>query len=322
MEFWQRSTVRWLFVVGGLVPMLAMATIAVRARGLDQAPKTMNREYWIQSENVDWNIVRTGRDMMTGDQFDAKDTTFKAIVYRAYTPNWASPLPDDPNVIGDNDGIPGPTIRANVGDTIVVHFRNEDTYYGRAHSIHPHGVRYTAAFDGAYSDADPDKPGTAVPVGGSFTYTWSASSDSAGIWPYHDHAAEGLDNQAKGMFGAIEIVGPRIAAPTKNSSCFSLEWTGMQRGSDATSTSSTGARTWGMCRLRERPLAIASAFACWLWEPNFTWSTSTGIGGRRLRDPRTRLCSGQVGRSPSTLSRTSRERGCSTATWPSTWKTA
>ena len=46
--------------------------------------------------------------------------------------------------------IPGPTLHAEVGDTLVVHFRNAATTLGQALTLHPHGVRYTPDYDGVY----------------------------------------------------------------------------------------------------------------------------------------------------------------------------
>jgi hypothetical protein len=92
--------------------------------------------------------------------------------------------------IGASSGIPGLVLRAQVGDALVVHFRNHDDHYLWPHSMHPHGVRYAPDSDGAYLASSPDKPGTAVPYGGTYTYTctWTYPSSSAGTWLYHDHS--------------------------------------------------------------------------------------------------------------------------------------
>ena len=62
--------------------------------------------------------------------------------------------------------IPGPTIECNVGDRVVVHFRNMDfreksgmmlDSFRRTHSLHPHGIAFSPVYDGAYplSPLDP-----------------------------------------------------------------------------------------------------------------------------------------------------------------------
>jgi FtsP/CotA-like multicopper oxidase with cupredoxin domain len=145
------------------------------------------REYWLQADSFHRNLVPNGRDGMTGTTFKADQTSYWAVGYRAYTPGWKEPLTGDAG-IGANDGIPGPTIRASVGDTIRVHFRNNDTHYGFPHSIHPHGVLYRPDSDGTWLALDPDQPGAAVPVGGTYTYEYTAVPTSVGTWPYHDHS--------------------------------------------------------------------------------------------------------------------------------------
>ncbi|MDH6132443.1 FtsP/CotA-like multicopper oxidase with cupredoxin domain [Kitasatospora sp. MAA4] len=148
------------------------------------------REYWVQAESFEHNAVPNGYDAMMGTRFTAAQTTFWAIGYRAYTPHFGAPLPADtsPNGVGTNSGIPGPVLRAEVGDTLVVHFRNNDTHYQWPHSMHPHGVRYDRDNDGGWLAEDPTRPGTAVPYGATHTYTWTALPSSVGTWPYHDHS--------------------------------------------------------------------------------------------------------------------------------------
>jgi len=153
-------------------------------------PNGRVREYWIQAESFEHNAVPNGYDGMTGRHFTPDQTSFWAIGFRAYTAGWCRPLDPDlgPKGIGANSGIPGPVLRAAVGDVIRVHFRNMDQHYKWPHSMHPHGVRYDRANDGAWIAEDPDQPGTAVPYGASYTYTWLCSPSSVGTWPYHDHS--------------------------------------------------------------------------------------------------------------------------------------
>jgi FtsP/CotA-like multicopper oxidase with cupredoxin domain len=148
------------------------------------------REYWIQADSFSHNVVPNGYDAMTGSRYTPTQTTYVALGYRAYTPNWGKPLPGDDN-IGENSGIPGPVLRAEVGDTIRVHFRNNDTYYKFMHSMHAHGLLYTPANDGTYIAQLGMRPGTGLMVGQSYTYEWKAVASSVGSWPYHDHSMGG-----------------------------------------------------------------------------------------------------------------------------------
>lgn len=145
------------------------------------------REYWIQADSFFHNLMPTGMDAMTNTSYMAHQSSYWALGYRAYTSNWETLLHGDDN-IGPNTGIPGPTLRAEVGDTIRIHFRNNDTHYKFAHSMHPHGLLYTPANDGTWIAKDGDQPGTALVVGDTFTYEWKAVASSVGSWPYHDHS--------------------------------------------------------------------------------------------------------------------------------------
>ena len=114
----------------------------------------------------------------------------------------------------NQDLIPGPLIRAGVGDRLVVHFKNMDTLYDRPHSMHFHGVHYKPSSDGAYvpgfSGGDAD-----VKPGETWTYRLTAGKDSVGVWPYHDHSPSMDDSIAGGMYGMLSILGPKSAAPDR-----------------------------------------------------------------------------------------------------------
>jgi FtsP/CotA-like multicopper oxidase with cupredoxin domain len=93
-------------------------------------------------------------------------------------------------------GVPGPLIRAHVGNRVIVHFTNhlpEDT------TVHWHGVRLPAAMDGV-----PGHTQDAVPPGGSFDYSFVVP-DASLFW-YHPHfnsAAQVGD----GLYGALLVEG-------------------------------------------------------------------------------------------------------------------
>lgn len=171
------------------------------------------REYWIQVDSFPHNLVPAGFDAMSGSAFAPNQCSFGALGYRAFSPNWGIPLPGNDD-IGSNTGIPGPTIRANVGDTIRIHFRNNDQHFGFPHSIHAHGVAYSPESDGAWTWAD-QSPGTAVSVGDNYTYEYTVVPESVGTWPYHDHSVPQTLiprnppdmelNAQLGMFGVIAI---------------------------------------------------------------------------------------------------------------------
>jgi plastocyanin/FtsP/CotA-like multicopper oxidase with cupredoxin domain len=187
-------------------------------------------EMWIQVENHPWDLCPNNIDRMMGMQLSPSGPPFKplqgdALILRNYTANWAAPddhkvnpwdmnEPDPSTTMGT---IPGATIECNVGDNVLVHFRNMDMRTDpstgqllpatqRAHSLHPHGITFPPQYDGAFPLSPPDttqavpaaeapawssvdgsgfKQGDRVPApiapgqpGGTFDYHW----DTVG-WP-------------------------------------------------------------------------------------------------------------------------------------------
>jgi FtsP/CotA-like multicopper oxidase with cupredoxin domain len=193
-----------------LLALVVLGFVAAAAPGAVSRPV---RTYWIAAVPVRWNVVPNEHDAINHHTYTPEQTTFDTIVYKAFTPHWGRELPNRPGVSGDNDGIPGPTIHARVGDEIIVHFRNLDTVTGLPHSMHFHGVHYRVGSDGAFIPGF-SGPGANVKPGDSFTYRLVAGRDSAGIWPYHDHSPSMMDSIAGGMYGTLSILGPHERAPT------------------------------------------------------------------------------------------------------------
>jgi FtsP/CotA-like multicopper oxidase with cupredoxin domain/plastocyanin len=225
-------------------------------------------EYWIQLENRAWDLAPNNIDRMTGETMAQipggtapvvktltspetavvrTRTMYKplgedALILRRYTPGWAAP--DDrkvnpwdlnepnPTDAGTMGTIPGPVIECEVGDRVIVHFRNKDARSGksvkqRAHSLHPHGFVFDTRYDGAYplSPGDPTQPvggegalwaqigvsslkqGDRVPPNGTFDYFWNTFRwpTTAGVWLYHDHSFCDVDNVMLGAIGIIVI---------------------------------------------------------------------------------------------------------------------
>jgi FtsP/CotA-like multicopper oxidase with cupredoxin domain len=163
------------------------------------------RDYWVAAVPTSWNIVPNGRDAIMDMPVDSADTIFPTVVYRRYSKNWAKPLPNAVHHSADGLLIPGPLIKARVGDLIRVHFKNMDTLRHAPHSMHFHGVHYRPSSDGAYvpgfSGGDAD-----VKPGHTWTYKLRAGNDSWGVWPYHDHSPSMHDSIAGGMFGMLSIL--------------------------------------------------------------------------------------------------------------------
>jgi manganese oxidase len=141
-------------------------------------------------------------------------TVFPTTVYRRYSKNWRRPLRNTPANAGNSNSMPGPLLRARVGDKLQVHFKNMDTRFRRPHSMHFHGVYYRPSSDGAYlpgvSGRDAD-----VKPGQTYTYKLTAGKDSVGAWPYHDHGPEMEASTDGGMWGMLSIRGRSEPLPDR-----------------------------------------------------------------------------------------------------------
>jgi plastocyanin len=170
-----------------------------------------------------------------------------ALILRRYTEDWQAPddrkvnpwdlNEQDPTDNGTMGTIPGPTLECNVGDRMIVHFRNKDFRPGLditacTHSLHPHGIVFAPQSDGAFPLSPPDptqpipsaeasawsaigvtgglKQGDRVPPSGTFTYTWDTFGwpATAGVWHYHDHSICDHENTLLGALGFLIIHNP------------------------------------------------------------------------------------------------------------------
>ena len=181
------------------------------------------RTYYIAAEEMAWNYAPSGRDDMMGMDFMANAAPYvsreggrpglihRKALYIEYTddtfkvrkpkpPEWA------------HTGMLGPTLRAEVGDVIRVIFRNATT---RAYSMHPHGVFYLKADEGAPANDGTsltEKRDDAVRPGETQIYVWKVPPragpgprDGSSIaWLYHSHTDRVRDTNA-GLIGAIII---------------------------------------------------------------------------------------------------------------------
>jgi FtsP/CotA-like multicopper oxidase with cupredoxin domain len=97
---------------------------------------------------------------------------------------------------GYEGSVPGPTIVAHVGDTLVAHLVNN---LPEPTSIHWHGLRLPALMDGTQLVQQLVQPGDA------FDYRFELPD--AGTFWYHSHANETVQIE-RGLYGAIFVLGP------------------------------------------------------------------------------------------------------------------
>jgi FtsP/CotA-like multicopper oxidase with cupredoxin domain len=99
-----------------------------------------------------------------------------------------------------NGEVPGPTIEANVGDTIEVRLKNS---LPQATTIHWHGVRVPAEMDGTEAVQPPVGPGE--------TFEYRFVAPDAGTYWYHSHTNE-TEQLERGLYGALIVRDPNEPA--------------------------------------------------------------------------------------------------------------
>jgi FtsP/CotA-like multicopper oxidase with cupredoxin domain len=201
------------------------------------------RTYYVAADEVLWDYAPRGTNEITGAPFTAGEDVFTKqgpnrighrywkSLYRAYTDSTftkrvARPTSCAPSarVCDDTLGMLGPVIRAAVGDTIKVVFKNNTA---QPASVHAHGVFYQKDSEGApYADGTSGtaKDDDAVPSGARFTYTWQVPGragpgpmdGSSVLWMYHSHTDEVADTNS-GLIGPMVITAAGKADPVTGS---------------------------------------------------------------------------------------------------------
>jgi hypothetical protein len=200
--------------------VLACSSVAAAQNVQPTLPGGKIRAYYIAAVEIEWNYAPAGMDQMTGKPFEGetkiwtergKDrlgTIYRKAVYREYADETFSTEKRRAKE-WEHLGIMGPLIRAEVGDTIVIHFRNNAT---QPYSIHPHGVSYSRDSEGTpYAGTNMDGAGLVSP-GQTHTYIWNVperagpgeNDGSSVVWLYHSHNWEPKDVNA-GLVGPMVI---------------------------------------------------------------------------------------------------------------------
>lgn len=213
------------FVAAVFTVFVGIADVQGQARATARpSSRARVRIYYIAADELDWTYVPSGGDQaISGNKDDfAKDSasrgmldpnasTYRKATFREYTDSGFRSLKPRPGN-WTHLGILGPLIRAEVGDTIKVVFKNNAT---RPYSLHPHGVFYRKDSEGlAYLDgtSGADKQDDAVAPGATHIYIWpvpdragpAEGDGSTAFWLYHSHVNEGRDINA-GLIGPIII---------------------------------------------------------------------------------------------------------------------
>ncbi|XP_052767560.1 hephaestin-like protein isoform X1 [Mya arenaria] len=173
------------------------------------------RHYFIAAVEVDWDYAPSGRNLVGPDTFTSRrlienrddqiGSVYRKVLYREFTDaTFTEQIP-----VPDWMGFVGPTVKAEVGDSVIISFRNMASKGN--FSVHPHGYFYDKRSEGArYLDgtSGADKLDDGIPPGGSYVYTWhvperhapTEDDDACVPWGYHGHTASPYDI-ATGLVG-------------------------------------------------------------------------------------------------------------------------
>jgi FtsP/CotA-like multicopper oxidase with cupredoxin domain len=160
-------------------------------------PDGVTRTYFIAADEVVWDYAPSGANVITGKEFGEEEDhwmasgptrvgrVYKKALYREYTDSTFATLKPRPSE-WEHLGILGPLIRAEVGDTVRIIYRNNVPF---PTSLHPHGVFYDKDSEGApYEDLTDERE----------------ADNSTVFWMYHSHTEEVRDVNA-GLIGPMIV---------------------------------------------------------------------------------------------------------------------
>lgn len=206
----------------------APGSVEAQPSKLSQVHSGVTRIYYIAADEVDWDYTPHGRNLLGLPHHEAGEDEaspgmqhriYHKAIYHEYTDGTFKTIKERPPQ-WEHLGILGPLIRAEVGDSIRVIFRN-NTHL--AVTMHPHNLHYTKDAEGAmYNDGTGGvvKADDAVRPGGTYTYLWKVL-ESSGPGPmdgssilamYHSHFVESMDINT-GLIGPIIITRKGEARP-------------------------------------------------------------------------------------------------------------
>jgi hephaestin len=188
------------------------------------------RTYYVAVDEIEWDYMPMGIDVMMGKPFDHMSMmwaekgknrigrVYQKAVYREYTDSTFTTLKKR-TPEWEHLGLLGPALRAEVGDTIQIFFKNNGK---QSYSMHPHGVFYEKSSEGSYYNdgANDASHNGVVEPGGNHTYVWKVpqragpgpNDPSSVVWLYHSHNYEPRDTDA-GLIGSIIITKKGMARP-------------------------------------------------------------------------------------------------------------
>ena len=132
-----------------------------------------------------------------------------------------------------NGGLPGPLIRATVGNRLIVHFKNE---LDEPTTIHWHGVRVPIEMDGV-----PGISQEPVKKGESFTYDFVVPD--ASLYWYHPHVMSAAQ-VGYGLYGALLVEDPADGVGVADTTTIVLSDIGFDGKGTLEDSESGGSAAW------------------------------------------------------------------------------
>jgi FtsP/CotA-like multicopper oxidase with cupredoxin domain len=178
------------FLAAALIPVVMMFP----AEGVTQPSQTGSesriRTYYVAADEVEWDYAPGGINKMMGMKFEGTSkvfteqgphrigTVYRKALYREYTDATFTKLkPRAPE--WEHTGILGPILRAEVGDTIRVVFKNNATH---PYSMHPHGVFYDKSSEGALYEDGTSGPVCTSKMQTDFYKVYDSKVDATLVW--------------------------------------------------------------------------------------------------------------------------------------------
>ncbi|KFQ48648.1 Coagulation factor V, partial [Nestor notabilis] len=162
------------------------------------------REHYIAAQITSWTYRLEPEEK---SRLEHSDPMFKKIAYREYEVDFKKEKPANKFA-----GLLGPTLHAEVGDTLVVHLKN---MADKPVSIHPQGIVYSKNAEGSLYDdrtSSVEKRDDAVLPGQVYTYVWDITEEVGPreadlpclTYAYYSHENMAMDFNS-GLIGALII---------------------------------------------------------------------------------------------------------------------
>ncbi|XP_054019198.1 coagulation factor V [Dryobates pubescens] len=162
------------------------------------------REHYIAAQITSWTYTPESEEK---SRLEHSDPVYKKISYREYEVDFKKEKPANRLA-----GLLGPTLHAEVGDTLVVHLKN---MADKPVSIHPQGIVYNKNAEGSlYDDStmSAEKRDDAVLPGQVYTYVWDITEEVGPreadlpclTYAYYSHENMVMDFNS-GLIGALLI---------------------------------------------------------------------------------------------------------------------